>query len=80
MGGQIRKLVIPTTGSAYNPSGQWVWSTISPGGATPTAAGGQGTYSKWNIVEDMGNGRAAIVFCGGISLPTFVYKVPVAGI
>jgi hypothetical protein len=80
-GKTIYKLQIPTTNGAYNPSGQWVWSTITPGGATPTTASGNSSAnSKWNIVEDMGNGQSAIVFLGDISGPTYVYKVPVNGL
>jgi len=80
-GRTIYKLQIPLTGSSYNASGQWVWSSLSPSGSTPAVAGGNSSAnSKWNIVEDMGNGQSAIVFVGDISGPTYVYKVPPAGL
>lgn len=78
----IHKLQIPTTAGAYNPAGTWTWTTITPAGATtPTNNGLNGSAnSKWNIVENMGNGQAAIVFCGDVAGSTYVYKVPVAGL
>jgi hypothetical protein len=83
LGSSFYRLAIPTTTVngkiVYNASGQWVWSTISPGGATVTTEAVH-TYSRWNIVEDMGDGRSAIVYCGGIDYPTYVYKIPAAGL
>lgn len=81
-GASIKKLQIPTKLSGgnvvYDPAGQWVWSSLNPGGAVPTAAGR--AYSKWNIVEDMGNGQSAIVALTKIDGPVYVYKVPLAGV
>jgi len=74
-------LQIPTTAAgAYDPTGQWVWTNTTPAGPTIMVAGGNsGAYSKWNIVQDMGNGQSAIVYVGDISGPTYIYKVPVIG-
>ncbi|MEP7245365.1 MAG: hypothetical protein ABI885_17065, partial [Gammaproteobacteria bacterium] len=80
-GKTIYKLQIPVSGSSYNPGGQWVWSAMHPGGSTPVVdSGNSSANSKWNIIEDMGNGQAAIVFVGDINGPTYVYKVPVSGL
>ena len=37
---------------------------------------GNGAYSKFNIVHDMGDGHAALVCVTDIDGPTFVYKLP----
>jgi hypothetical protein len=83
LGSTIYRLTIPTTTIngkvVYNPSGTWAWSNFTPTGATVTSEAVH-TYSKWNIVEDMGDGRSAIVYCGGIDYPTYVYKIPAAGL
>jgi hypothetical protein len=88
MGGVIKKLVVPTTGtgSAKRPdvNGSWVWTTLTNNGTPPAAqpwAGLNktttvGTYSKLNIVKDMGNGQAALVLSDNLELPTYVYKLP----
>ncbi len=82
IGKRIFKLKIPTTSSgAYNPSGQWVWSTIDPSGpAISVPSGNSSANTKWNIIEDMGNGQSAIVYVSDISGPVYVYKVPAAGL
>lgn len=79
VGNTFLKLQIPTSGGAYNPSGQWVWSQVAGGGSTITSVTDK-AFSRWNIVEDMGNGRSALVFVGGIAMSTFVYKIPAAGL
>ena len=90
--GTIYKLAIPTTTDSYgrtvyNPSGQWVWTNFTPSGASTNPAnwieGGlanDGTFSKWNIIENMGDGNSGIVFCGRVEGPTYVYKIPSAGL
>jgi len=82
-GSTIYRLTIPTTTAngkiVYNPSGTWAWSNFTPSGATVTTEAVH-TYSRWNIVEDMGDGRSAIVYCGGIDYPTYVYKIPASGL
>ena len=39
-----------------------------------------GSYSKFNIIEDMGNGHAAFVNVVDVQGPVYVYKVPKGGI
>jgi hypothetical protein len=79
-GATLRKLLIPS-----NPrSGTYTWSTVTPvGGSNPSSGLNgdfNGPYSKFNIINDMGNGQAAFVHCGNISGPTHVFKVPLAGL
>jgi hypothetical protein len=64
-----------------NPS-TWVWTAITPsGGATPTVpAQYRGTYGKFNIIQDMGNGEACLVCVTDVTGPTYVMRVPAAGI
>jgi hypothetical protein len=85
-GTQIYTLRIPTrigSGGAleYNPSGTWVWSNSTPAGpafSLPEGANND-SYSKWNIIEDMGNGQSAIIMCTAYDGPVHVYKVPKSG-
>jgi hypothetical protein len=86
-GSSIRKLQIPTmlvNGQVqYDPNGTWVWSTLNPLGASvvvPNNGGNNDTNSKWNIVENMGNGQSAIIVLTDIGLPLYVYKIPRAGL
>jgi hypothetical protein len=79
-GTTLRKLSIP------NPlSGSWVWSQVTAN--TPTANPGasasaayQGPNTKFNIVNDMGDGHGALVCVNGVTQPTYVYKLPVGAI
>jgi hypothetical protein len=73
-GTSLRKLKIP----ADPISGSWVWSevTAAGGGATPTASPAAGAFGKFNIVDDMGNGQAALVVVNAIDEPTYVYRMP----
>ncbi len=86
MGARIYKLQIPTHvvngQTKYDPAGQWAWTSFVPSGATPTmgAAGNSNAYTKWNIIEDMGNGQSAIVVLPTIDDPVFVYKIPRSGL
>lgn len=76
-GTSIRKLKIPT-----NPlTGTYTWSTVTAagGGATPpgTLDGDfQGVYSKFNIIEDMGNGQGCLVAVCRVTGSTYAYKLP----
>ncbi len=85
-GSAIYRLRIPTKivgGQVqYDAAGSWVWTKLSPGGTPPfvPANGNDDTYSKWNIIEDMGNGQSAIVVLTAIDGPVYVYKVPKSGL
>ena len=86
LGTSFRKLKIPTkvvSGSTvYDSAGQWQWNTISPASSITISnpGGNSSAYSKWNVVENMGNGQSAIVVLTDINAPTYVYKVPPAGL
>jgi hypothetical protein len=73
-GTSLRKLKIP----ADPISGSWVWSevTAAGGGATPSSSPAAGAFGKFNIVDDMGNGQAALVVVNAIDEPTYVYRMP----
>jgi hypothetical protein len=77
--GQVWKLKIPRAGGAVNLSVPWEWTkinkngTVSPTHEVPSA----GTYNRFNIVPDMGDGRAALMFTGGTGAGyTYIYKLP----
>lgn len=78
--GQIIKVRIPTTGDSYDAAGTWASSTVTKaGGVNPTEqyAIAGGTYSKFNIVNDMGGGQACLVLVDGTAAGhTYVYKLP----
>lgn len=65
-----------TAGGAYDPAGLWIWSPRVRANGPTGAPGGWGS-SKWNRVNDMGDGRPAIVFVSDIAGPTHVYKPPI---
>jgi hypothetical protein len=80
-GTTLRKLAIPSNplGSGYS------WSTISAASGnsvSPQAFDGdfQGCYSKFNIIEDMGNGQSALVLVTSNKSPVYVYKLPMGAI
>jgi hypothetical protein len=83
--GSIRKLKVPRNGDgSYNSSGSWDWTVVSKASGSPspvfetTSGNFSGTYSKFNMVEDMGNGQSCIVMTLGIGAGyTWVYKLPV---
>lgn len=65
-----------TSGGAYDPTGLWVWSQRVRTGGPTGAPSGWGS-SKWNRVNDMGDGRPAIVFVSDVNGATYVYKPPI---
>ena len=77
-GAKIRKLTLSTD----NPlTATYTWSEVSPAAANtivPAVGGDQyrGTFSKFQMIEDMGNGQAALCFVASVSGPLFVYKLP----
>ena len=75
LGNNIRKLNIP----ADPIGGQYTWETVTP------ASGGvdvkypsqwRGAYSKFNLIEDMGNGQGALVLVTDTFGPVYVYRLP----
>jgi hypothetical protein len=80
-GSSLRKLSIPS-----NPLGTgYAWSTIGPGSGnavTPRAFDGDfnGAFSKFNLIEDMGNGQSALCLVTSNAGPVYMYKLPVAGV
>jgi hypothetical protein len=76
--GELKKLLIPTVGGAFNPAGTFVWSTVEKlGGLSPANERGDaaGNFSKFNILEDMGNGESCLVVVTGIGDYTWVYRL-----
>ena len=78
LGRNLRKLSIPA--DKFN--GTWAWSEVVGGGETPggQASDFQGVYTKFNIIEDMGNGQSALVVVLNVGGPVYVYKLPVSGV
>jgi hypothetical protein len=78
-GATIKVIRIPA-----NPySGAWIVEDVpAAGGNTvvPSAAPGNGTYSRFNIIEDMGDGQSALTIVNSTRGPVYVYKLPRAGI
>ena len=81
-GTAIHRLQIPTTDAGdYDASGTWSWTTLQPEGPDIVVSSGNSfTYTKWNVVEDMCNGQAALVVLADIGAPTHVYKIPSEGL
>jgi len=76
-GANVIRLAIPTT-----LSNNWTWSTISPDGnnaVTPSSAESNGTFSRFNLIKDMGNGQGALVLLNDIFEATYIYKLPADG-
>lgn len=87
LGGDIVRLAIPTTTSGgstvYDPAGRWAFTRLTPGGARPMVrpdGGNNDVNTKWNIVEDMGNGESAIVTVTDIDGPVYVYRIGTSGL
>jgi hypothetical protein len=79
-GASVRKLSIPA-----NPlSNGYTWSTINPASGNSVVPPGpldsdfRGAFSKFNMIENMGNGQSALVFVGRTTGQTYVFKLPVA--
>jgi hypothetical protein len=73
-GASIVKISVPN--DLWN--GTYTVSTVAaaPGGVTPSAGPPAGTFSRFNIVEDMGNGQSALVLVNSVTGPVYVYKLP----
>lgn len=81
--GQMLKLKIPISAPGVpDMAAPWNWVQVdkATGSISPTHEYGDfvGTYSKFNIINDMGNGQACLVYVTGINNGyTYVYKLPV---
>lgn len=74
-GSVVRYLTVP----ADPLTGTWTWGTLSNGAGSVTPAPGyqyNGTFSKFQVIEDMGNGQAAIALMTNVEGATYVYKLP----
>jgi hypothetical protein len=86
LGARILRIRVPMDASGeYLPRGVWQVDAIDPasGSANPTNGMNPvnvGSYSKFNLVDDMGNGQSALVVCMEIDSPTYVFKLPMAGV
>lgn len=64
-------------------NGTYSMTTVNwSGSVSPSANQANGTYGRFNIIENMGapENKAALVILNDISQPTYVLKVPTAGI
>jgi hypothetical protein len=69
--------------SGTNPlTATYTCSTVAVSGAIPTTngTGYPGSYSKFQMIQDMGNGQSAIVMATNVNGPTYVMKIPTIGI
>lgn len=73
IGNNIRRLSI----SGNNPlSATYAWSNLPLSGATPTASSQfNGTFSKFQMIEDMGNGQSAVIMATSVDGPTYIAKL-----
>lgn len=74
-GARIRRLKVPSDPIG----GNYAWSEIAPSPSNaivPPAGPANGTFGKFNLVPDMGNGRSALVLVTSTTGPVYVYKVP----
>jgi hypothetical protein len=78
-GANLYKLSVPANPAA----GTYTWQGIvtpNSGGVTPSSGSAQGTFGKFNIINDMGNGQSALVLTNRNTDPTYVYKIPASGV
>lgn len=80
LGAAIKVLQIPA--SLGGSGASFAWRTHTPtGGETPAApASYRGTYSKFNLIEDMGGGKRALVCVTDTLGPTYVMPLPAGGL
>jgi hypothetical protein len=75
--GRIWKLSVPEDPL----TGSYSWTTVSPVGTSPRSVDDyRGTYSKWQLIDDMGNGQSAIVYVSSVRGATYVFKIPMSGV
>ena len=82
LGRDLRRLEIPTRpDGSFDPKGAFRYSTVpGAGDVATTATNYRGTYGKFNIVEDMGDGQSALVLATDTNGPVLVYKLPTGGL
>lgn len=67
-----------TAAYAWEPVANDSSNTVTP--ASDRGSQFNGLYSKFQIINDMGNGQSALVAMCGYAGPTYVYKLPAAGV
>ncbi|MEM7501104.1 MAG: hypothetical protein AAF417_03640 [Pseudomonadota bacterium] len=55
--------------------GTYTWGTISAGGGS--VPNGVGDFTHFNVVHDMGNGRAALIYAGNHNSAAHMFKLPI---
>ncbi len=84
IGARIYKLQTPSaTTVAGLLAGSWTWTNSVPAGATPTPESTSqvaSAYGRWNLIPEMGDGRAALVFAGRTTGPVYVLPIASAGL
>jgi hypothetical protein len=85
LNGRIYKLQTPTSVNvATFVSSAWAWTNFLPSGATVStdvaSSNGAGSWGRWRLIQNMGNGQSAIVFAGKVNGPVYVYKVLTTGL
>jgi hypothetical protein len=79
IGGVIRSLQIPTTQeggeTVWDPAGTWGWTEPFANTGAQVTSPDNVLYEngKWAVVDDMGDGRGAIVVVNSLTGPTYVY-------
>jgi hypothetical protein len=78
-GANVKRLSVPVA-PLTSASSEWVWSSVAPASSNrvqpSSASENAGTYGKFNIIEDMGNGQGALVLINRITEAVYVYKLP----
>lgn len=83
LNGNLTKVRVPTNADGtYNAAGTWTVSTVTTSGANPSTGSSPGTngggyvFGKLRLMENIANGQDGIVICNGVTLPTYVCKLP----
>lgn len=90
LGGDIISIRVPVNEDGSYAGGSWKVSRVTDGSGsvspatgirgTPPTSEQNGAWSKFNLIENMGNGQSALVVCLAIDRPTYVYKLPLKGV
>jgi hypothetical protein len=82
----LRRLTPPLVNDAYDPNGTWVCDEVEITGTLPTfVTGAPGStsrsisgcsFTRFNIINDMGNGESMLVQQGNYDTPCFVCRLP----